>query len=811
MMRRALIPHSTCGGAPVFSHVYAWLGRVISPALLAVPVLLLGVLFLQLQSASAQDPSLRITQPTQASSFPKTPGGMFGPKPKIDRAQPLYMQADQLIYDTKGNRVIAQGNVELYYNNFILTADQVIYNQNLNKLIAQGNAQLKDPNGSITRADRLEALDDFRDAFVQSLSVVTQDETRIAADKAVRREGNVTEFERGRFTPCKNDAGMPPLWCLSAARIVHDQQAATLTYQDAQFELFGVPIFYLPYFQHPDPSVKRQSGFLMPSHSNSSTLGYSVEVPYYFALAPNADFTLHPRYFTDHGVLWQGEWRHRLANGQYNVKLAGIDDDSASQINDQGWRGSIQTKGQFSLSSWWRYGWDITVESDEAFRRFYHLDPILQTDRVNVAYLQGMSERNYFGANLYHFGGLMLTDSDAANSRVHPVIDYNYIVGTPVAGGELSFTSHARAMTRTDGTNTNHAVMEANWRRKMIDPVGQVWTPFGNVRGDVYSWSDARDPNNPAAFIPDDTIARGTGQAGLLYSFPFVAHAGWASHIFEPTAQIVVRPNRIDQRRTPDEDARSLVFDDTLLFDIDKFSGYDRLETGTRANIGVQYTLQGNNGLFARAVFGQSLHLSGDNAFADPGLTVGVDPLTGTETTPPNFSTQSGLQNDRSDYVAGLYLSPFSGINLVAQGRFDEKDWTLRRQDSYLQANYGPALAQVGYTFTRFDTTPGVFDTQEEIISTLGLRLTDRWSVLGQMRFDIDNQSRIQDLIQLKYQDECFVLTASYIETFVENVGLDIRPDRTLMLRFELKHLGDFNYRTDALNHVFGDTNTGRY
>ena len=92
----------------------------------------------------------------------------------------------------------------------------------IEELIAEGNAQLKDPNGSITRADRLEALDDFRDAFVQSLSVVTHDDTRIAADKAVRREGNVTEFERGRFTPCKNDAGMPPLWCLSAARIVHE-------------------------------------------------------------------------------------------------------------------------------------------------------------------------------------------------------------------------------------------------------------------------------------------------------------------------------------------------------------------------------------------------------------------------------------------------------------------------------------------------------------------------------------------------------------------------------------------------------------
>ena len=452
---------------------------------------------------------------------------MFGRAPKIDRAEPLYLQADQLIYDTRGNRVIAQGNVEIYYNNYILTADQVVYNQGTNTLTAEGNAQLKDPNGSITRADRFEALDDFRDAFVQSLSVVTQDDTRIAAERASRREGNINEYEGAKFTPCKNDPGKPPLWCIGAARIIHDQQAATITYQDAQFELFGVPVLYVPYFQHADPSVKRRSGFLSPTFSNSSTLGASVEVPYYWALAPNYDFTFHPRYFSKEGVLWQGDWRHRLANGQYNIKFAAIDQDGGPEA---GWRGSIETKGQFALSSWWRFGWDATLESDDSFRRFYKLDPIIQTDRVSTAYLQGMSERNYFNASLYHFGGLSLTDPSYANSYVAPVIDYRYIVGTPMLGGELTFTGHARSMTRSGttltDTDTNHALMEASWRRKMIDPVGQVWTPFGSVRGDVYSYQDATNPasNNPVVAIPDDTALRGQAVGGMLYSYPFVAH-----------------------------------------------------------------------------------------------------------------------------------------------------------------------------------------------------------------------------------------------------------------------------------------------
>jgi LPS-assembly protein len=764
-------------------------------------------------TAAAQTSSITGAS-SDAKSFPRRQGGILGgPAPKIDRAQPLYLQADQLIYDSKSNRVVAQGNVEIYYNNYILTAERVIYDQSVNKLVAEGNAQLKDPNGSITRADRFEALDDFRDAFVQSLSVVLHDDTRIAADRASRREGNISEYERGKFTPCKNDPGVPPLWCISAARIIHNQREATISYQDAQFEFFGVPVLYVPYFQHADPSVKRRSGFLAPSYSTSSTLGFGIEVPYYFALAPNYDFTFHPQYWSKQGVLWQGDFRHRLADGQYNIKIAAIDqgrDESGATTNgDEGWRGSLETKGQFSLSSWWRYGWDITIESDETFRRFYKLDPILQTDRVNTIYLQGMSERNYLSARLYHFGGLLLDDSAQAESFVHPVVDYNYIVGQPVLGGELSFTGHARALTRNDGgTDSTHALVEASWRRKMIDPIGQVWTPFANARGDVISYADALSPATTVPTpIPSDTVLRGVAAAGVLYSYPFVAHTERASHVVAPTAQIIVRQNKANQFFLPIEDASSLVFDDTLLFDVDKFSGYDRFETGTRANVGLQYTFQSNSGLYARAVVGQSYHLAGENVFADPGFNPGACPTPGC--TNFNFNPLNGLETNRSDYVAGLYLSPFAGFNMVAQGRFDERDLSLQRQDLSVNANYGPVLASVAYTLTRFDPIAGTQDTQQDIMPILGLKLTNNWSVGASMRYDIDAKERIQDQYQLKYADECFVLTASYTETFVENQPLDLRPDRTLMLRFELKHLGEFNYKTDVLSHVFGDTNQG--
>lgn len=788
MMRRAPIPHAVCGNAQMGGSLR---GRLLSARALVCWSLLLVVATVLSQPSLAQSPlfSTDLNQKT----FSNNTGAMFGPSPNINKSAPLYMQADQLLYDTKNNRVIAQGNVEIYYNNYVLTADQVVYDQSVNKLLAEGNAQLRDPNGSITRADRFEALDDFRDAFVQSLSIVTRDDTRIAAERATRREGNLTEYERAKFTPCRSDGGMPPLWCLAAARIVHDQKTATISYQDAQFELWGVPVAYLPYFEHPDPTVKRRSGFLLPSYSTSSTLGFGVEVPYYFALAPNYDFTFHPRYWSKQGMLWQGDWRHRLANGEYIINVAAIDQQT-DELGGSGWRGSVQTRGQFALSSWWRMGWDVTLESDSTFRRAYQIDPILQTDRVNVAYLEGISQRNYFSTKLYQFGGLTLDNSVTTSSRVMPVVDYNYIAGQPVLGGELSFDAHVRSMTRTTGVSSDVLALNGSWRNKSIDPLGQVWAPFASVRGNVTSYSNYGGSSTLGGPVTaDDTVFNGVAAAGATYSYPFVAHSSFASHTLEPTAQIVTRQSRVDQSKLPDEDARSLIFDDTLLFDTNKFSGYDRYETGTRANLGMQYLFQGSSGMYGRAVFGQSIHLSGQNAFANPGVdALGV----------ANFSPFSGLGNNRSDYVAGAYLTPFRGLNLISQARFDEKDWTLLRQDSIAQATYGPISGVLGYTFTHFDPYTGLVTDQKEINSSLTLKLTNTWSLSGMLRYDLDERNLLQDQIQLKYADECFVLSLNYIETFVSVPALNmLQPDRTVMLRFELKHIGDFNYKTNVLNY----------
>jgi len=770
----------------------AWLALILVPVLLALP--------LAAGPAEAQGSK----EPT---AFPEQPGGMFGKPQKFDKTLPLYLQGDELIYDNAGNRVIARGNVEIYYNKNVLTADQVIYDRGANTLTASGNVELKEANGNIIRADNYTLTDDFRDGFVQSLSVVTRDNSRITASRGERREGNITEFSDATFTACKSDGNTPPLWCVGARRIIHDQQAGTISYQDAEFRLFGTTVAYLPYFEHPDPSVKRKTGFLAPGFGNSHDLGFFTEIPYYFALSPQFDFLFNPRYMTDQGVMWQGEWRHKLANGEYTVSFAAIDQDAdklpSGNQNLDGWRGSLETHGRFSLASWWSYGWNAIIESDDTFRRFYKLDSVLLTDRINDIWLVGQGDRSYFSAKLYQFGGLLVEDNDEAESFVHPIIDHNYVFKDPIVGGELSWKSNAMSFSRSDTTNQskdfisqdmNRFITEIKWRRRFTDAIGITYTPFGEVRGDVYQ-INYEDFSAPGVDL-DDTFLRGLATGGATVSYPWVANTGATSHVIEPIGQIVAHNSHVDQALYPNEDAQSLIFDDTNLFDVTKFSGYDRLETGVRANVGVQYTFQGPVG-YARVLAGQSYHLSGDNAYNENSLT---------------FNPQSGLETDTSDYVLGAYLAPTDVFRVISQSRFDENDLTLRRQDLSAVFSYGPLLAGTTYTYGSVFLNDGgipTYDEQEEILGYATLRLTDRWTLSGSLRYDLDNDKVLTDSIRLAYLDECFMLSATYSETFITDEERDIRPDQVVMLRFEFKHLGGFNYETNVVNTLGGEDATG--
>ncbi len=761
------------------------LSRVVIALLACVPCLA-GAALAQQQAPAQQQP----------------PGGETAVAKQVspNKTAPLLLQADDLIYDNRNNRVIARGNVEIYQDENILLADEVVYDKTSNTLTAIGNCRLKEADGSVVNAERLTLKSDFRDGFARSLRALTQDDTRIAAANAYRK-GNQTVYEKGVVTsckPCEEHPEQPPIWRVKATRIIQDTEDHNIYYENAQFEFYGIPVAWVPYFYTPDNTVQQRSGFLPPSYGyNSSTTGFSLAIPYYYAASPNYDLLVTPEFTTQAGYLLQTDWRQKLWNGAYEIKLAGAYNASAEDFwGDRNWRGSVETHGDFALSGVWHFGWNGIIESDDTFRRFYNIDSIYATERVSTMYLTGQADRNFFTISVNRYGDLLGNTYDYETGTVltktvtgtsYPSIDYNYVHNKPVFGGEFSFNVNALALSITDPANlsgllqpgatqgtTDHIATDAQWRRTFKDDMGQVYTPFVFARGDVYSFSSFQEGIYEGAA---DTFTRGIAGVGLDYRYPFIANSDGVSHVIEPVAQIISRAGQADNRLVPITDSQSLVFDDTLLFDINKFSGYDQIETGTRTNFGVQYTMQASNGFSIRTVAGESIQLAGPNAFATY--------VSSGASGDPYYN--SGLENALSDYVTGTYLDYKNIFRATVQLRFNEKDFGLDDQSYTLQTKLG--FLQAGVSYEAMPALPYFGLTAREEVSGFGaLKLTDQWSVFGDLRYDFELGMFIRNSAGIQYADECVIYALTYQQTNVQIQ--DIRPNTSVMVTIGIKGMG---------------------
>jgi LPS-assembly protein len=318
----------------------------------------------------------------QVLSFPQRPPPKRS-QISIDREKAaqkqMLVQAREIDYDYTNKRVAAVGNVQIYYGGSTIEADKVIYDQKTKRLHAEGNVRLSEEDGKVTYGEIMDLSDDYRDGFVDSLRLDSPDQTRMAAARAERSSGNFTVFHNGVYTaclPCKDDPKKPPFWQVTAARIIHDQGEKMIYFEDARLEFFGKPLAWLPYFSAPDPTVKRKTGMLPPFIGHSSIYGQSLQVPYYWALAPDYDATFAPMVTTKQGPLLEGEFRQRLINGAYSIRGAGIYQLDRNYFTggpgDRDIRGSVESSGQFAITDKWVWGWDGVLLSDKTFLQDYN-------------------------------------------------------------------------------------------------------------------------------------------------------------------------------------------------------------------------------------------------------------------------------------------------------------------------------------------------------------------------------------------------------------------------------------------------------
>ena len=759
---------------------------------------------------------------------------------EVPEGSQMLLEADTLIYDNNDDTVSAAGSVRIDYGGNKMVADRITYDRKSRRLIATGNVQIVQADGTKVFSDKIDITDDFADGFVNTLRVETVDKTYFAAESADRRGGFLTTFNNGVYTacePCEEDPDRPPIWRLKAKRIIWNSKAKTVRFENSGFEFFGVQLARFPTFEIADPTVKRKSGFLFPGISYQSELGASVNVPYYFALSPTYDLTVAGTGYTEQGFLGEAEFRQRFNNGQYSITAAAINQANPDAFDvatvDRGpvgdpntFRAMMGTKGNFAINSRWDFGWDILLQTDKNFSNTYNIAGYSEGVHTSEVYLRGLEDRNYFDLTAMHFD----VQEDALNSNpasrsdtqpwVLPSWDYSYTPDEPVYGGELNLDVNLRALSRnkldkipfSDLLDTQRVpgiegesgrlTGEGEWKRSFVSDGGLVLTSLLALQADTTYVNQSASSvaainsmaNNPVIDVPTDIRSaynRFMATAGLELRFPMLFSSTSASHILEPTAQIFARPDEGygGTLGMPNEDAQSFVFDASTLFERDKFSGYDRVEGGTRANVGFRYAGTYDSGWALNGLVGQSYHLAGRNSFDSPDLV--------------NVGAYSGLETETSDFVGLFGFSAPNGLSASASARLDEQSLELRRSE--LKVGYsGDALSlSARYAFIQAQPLYGFPNDRKEMSFGGSTRFQENWRVFGSGTYDFESNVMVKDAIGFAYDNECFTYLMSFSQE--RNEG-DKDVTQTVGFRLSFRTLGDIGGTTADVEDALGTT-----
>ncbi|MFQ5954344.1 MAG: LPS-assembly protein LptD [Kiloniellales bacterium] len=689
--------------------------------------------------------------------------------------QPALISADEITYDQKLDVVVAKGHVEIEQAGRILLADTVTYNQRENTVIASGNVSLTEPSGEVIFADYAELRDDLKEGFVRGIRVLLTDDSRLAAGGARRSGGNITRMTKAVYSPCKPCEDHPEealLWQLKAAEVTHDQEAKEIRYQHARLEMWGVPVAYTPYFEHPDPTVKRKSGLLVPDFSVDNNVGFKAVLPYYWVISKDKDVTFIPIYTTIQGPVGAFEYRQRMNFGEFTMagSVTVADREEIGDLRRENrLRGHIFGHGRFDINDTWRTGFDVQRATDRTYLRRYGLSD--RQTLTNNVFLEGFRQRDYTAVNLYQFQGLADDDVSARAPEVLPVVEYQH-VGQPTSfGGRWQVDANLFNLRRKQGSDSRRLSTKLGWHLPYTSPFGDRYRLSATLQSDAYHVSEVPDPTGQGE--QSGFTGRLFPQLGAEWSYPLVRHGSSFQNYIEPMAAVFIAPNGKNDSMIPNEDSQDLEFDDTNLFSANRFTGIDRVEGGVRGVYGARFGVYHDSGGFASAFLGQSLRRRADDL----------------------FPVGSGLEGHSSDYVGRLEIAPHSWFDLVNRFRLDKGDLGVRRNEVTMSAGPGVFNVSANYIFIDAINTSEIdteaFGEREELSGGLSTTLgTDYWTFSGNMRRDLRSQGGWLNYgAGLVYQDECFRLDLSWNRSFTRD--REVEAGDAFFGRLTFKHLGE--------------------
>ena len=704
-------------------------------------------------------------------------------------ADEIDFSADRVSYDDASALVVAEGRVRMNRDGYYLASDRVEWNRDTGSVIALGNVVILSPEGDRVVGNRVVLDDKLRDGTVEDLLVVLESGGRVAARRATRTDG-VLRLDQAIYTPCPvtTPAGCPrkPSWSISAARVTRDPVGGRLRFEGGRLTILGITLPLLPVFAISDGSNdSAASGLLIPNLSVSSSNGAEISVPYYLRLADNQDLTLTPHVYTKSLPAMEARFRHLTSLGAYQIggfvtsgKIDNIDEVNpiANQGSRRGIRAYVEANGRFQFSPEWSLTSSIRLASDKTVTRRYDLT---RDDRLrSFVEAERITPDAYLSIAGWAFEGLRVDDVQKQLPIALPAIDARLRLDDPWLGGKIELQGNSLAILRIDGQDTQRAFASARWDLRRLTRGGQELTLTAYARGDVYHSNDAGE--NEIAFYrgADGWQARAIGALAADLRYPLIGPALGGTQRLTPRIQLVLTPPTRNLS-IPNEDARAVDLEDSNLFALNRFPGYDRWEDGSRITYGFEYQL--DRGLWSvQTIVGQSFRIT---------------------RAPSIFPDGTGLTDRLSDVVGRTRLRYGRFVDVTHRYRLDKDNAAVRRNEIDLTLGTNQSYVQIGYLRLDRNISADIEDLRdkEELRLAGRVKFLNYWSLFAATVFDLtssredpatdaDGFQPVRLRLGLNYEDDCLDLGVSWKRDY-ERIG-DFRKGSTFSLNISLKGLG---------------------
>lgn len=675
------------------------------------------------------------------------------------RAQDTATLVSDSLAITGDTRLIADGNVEVFFRGNRLKASRIVFDQATDRLEITGPIVLTEATGEILiLASQADLAADLSEGILTSARLVLNQQLQLAANRMMRVSGRYTALQTVTASSCRVCANDPtPLWEIRARRVVHDEVARQIYFDRAQFRLAGVPVLYIPRLRMPDPTLKRATGFLMPSIRTTSDLGTGIRVPYFIVLGKSADLTLTP-YLTARNSQTLGlRYRQAFATGLLTLEGSVSRDD----LEPGKTRAYLRVRGDFTLPERFQLGFDGKTVTDPAYLLDYGID---NTDRLDSRIEIRRTRRNeHISARVISFQTLRDDEDNTTIPTVIADLTFHRRFSLGPLGGDgglrLQTHNHSRSSVSpvdgngdgiADGRDVGRISARIDWRRSFLLPMGIEGTVLGELTADAYTIAN------------DDTYggrtSRTHGSAGVELRWPWVrTEAGGAVQVIEPVVQLLFASS--DAESLPNEDSVLVEFDEGNLFSLDRFPGSDAVERGPRANVGVSWTRHDPQGW--------SMGVTVGRVFREADL--------------GQFGPGSGFAGATSDWLASATFTLSDSVALTGRLVLDD-DLGVTKAETRLALSGAKTALSTSMIWAVADAAENRLVPTQEITFDARQKLTPNWTAKASGRYDFEGNQGTLAGLGLEFLNECVRFDVSLSRRFTSSTSVTPTTDFGLSL-----------------------------